>query len=200
MKLVIATKNKGKLAEFERLLSPLGYEVLSQADCGIQGQAEENGNSFQENAQLKAEYVFQRTGCTTLADDSGLCVDALDGRPGIFSARYGGPGLTDSDRVQLLLNELADVPEEKRTAYFACAICLIYPDGEKDIVFETCEGTIGREPVGENGFGYDPAFMVDGKSFSQINGTDKDCISHRGKALRRVFELLKEKKEGYDHK
>ena len=108
MKIVVATKNRGKLKEFKRILEPMGFTVVSQLDCGVDGQAEENGTTFEENARLKARYVFERTGEITIADDSGICVDALGGRPGVYSARYGGPGLTDADRVDKLLRELSE--------------------------------------------------------------------------------------------
>lgn len=192
MKLVIATKNNGKLLEFKRMLEPLGFEVISQLDCGVEGQAEENGTTFEENAYLKARYVFERTGYVTVADDSGLCVDALNGRPGVYSARYGGPGKTDADRVSLLLEELKDVPDNRRTAYFACAISVVFPDNEWSI-FERCNGVIGHVPKGEHGFGYDPVFLVNGQSFSEMDDSEKDQISHRGKALRELVRRLKDK-------
>jgi len=196
MKIVIATKNKGKLREFSRILEPFGFEVVSQADCGIVGQAEENGTSFEENARLKAKYVFDRCGEITIADDSGICVDALGGRPGIYSARYGGPELTDAERVDKLLRELEEVPEEKRSAHFACAISVIFPDDEWSI-FEICEGTISFAPKGEGGFGYDPVFDVNGKSFSEMNDEEKDAVSHRGKALRELVLRFREKENLY---
>lgn len=194
MKFVIATKNNGKLLEFKRMLEPLGIEAVSQLDCGIAEQAEENGTTFEENARLKAKFIFDQTGLPTLADDSGLCVDALDGRPGIYSARYGGPGLTDKDRVQKLLTELDGVPEIKRTGRFACAISVIFPE-EEWLIFEVCEGTIAFAPSGERGFGYDPVFLAGGKSFSELGDTEKDAISHRGKALRELVRRLKSKGE-----
>ncbi len=194
MKIVVATKNQGKLREFKRILEPFGFTVLSQLDCGVEGQAEENGTTFEENARLKARYVFERTGEITIADDSGICVDALGGRPGVYSARYGGPGLTDAERVDKLLRELSETPEEKRTAHFACAISVIFPEEEWSI-FEICEGQIAFQPTGSGGFGYDPVFLVKGKSFSEMNGSEKDAISHRGKALRelarRFYERMK---------
>ena len=196
MKIVIATKNKGKLREFSRILEPFGFEVVSQADCGVAGQAEENGTSFEENARLKAKYVFDRCHEITIADDSGICVDALGGRPGIYSARYGGPELTDAERVDKLLRELEGIPEEKRSAHFACAISVIFPDDEWSI-FEICEGMISFAPKGEGGFGYDPVFDINGKSFSEMNDEEKDAVSHRGKALRELVQRFREK-ENYD--
>lgn len=192
MKVVIATKNQGKLREFKRILGPLGFDVVSQLDCGVDGQAEETGSTFEENAHLKAKYVFDRTGKVTIADDSGLCVDALNGNPGVYSARYGGSGLSDPERVDKLLKELSGVPDGKRGAYFACAISAIFPD-DTWMIFETCEGEISRAPKGKDGFGYDPVFTVKGKSFAEMAAEEKDEISHRGKALRELVRRLKTK-------
>ena len=193
MKVIIATKNQGKLREFKRILEPIGFTVHSQLEYGIDGQAEENGTSFEENARLKAHYVFEKTGEITIADDSGICVDALGGRPGIYSARYGGSGLTDAERVDKLLRELSETPAEKRTAHFACAISVIFPDEEWSI-FEICEGSIALQPSGLGGFGYDPVFVVDGKSFSEMDDDEKDRVSHRGKALRELARRFNERK------
>lgn len=194
MKIVVATKNPGKLREFRRILEPFGYEIVSQADLGIEGQAEETGSTFAENAKLKAEYVFDRTGMITIADDSGLCVDALDGRPGVFSARYGGPSLDDRGRVRKLLDEMDGVPEENRAAHFTCAVVVRFPDREWEIV-QHCYGHIGYEPVGEDGFGYDPVFLLeDGRSFAQISPEEKDAVSHRGKALREMRSRFEKEK------
>lgn len=192
MKIVVATKNQGKLKEFKRILEPFGFTVLSQLDCGVDGQAEENGTTFEENARLKARYVFERTGEITIADDSGICVDALGGRPGVYSARYGGPGLTDAERVDKLLRELSETPENKRTAHFACAISVFFPEEEWSI-FEICEGRIAFQPAGSGGFGYDPIFLVKGKSFSEMNDSEKDEVSHRGKALRELARRFHER-------
>ncbi len=194
MKIVVATKNRGKLKEFKRILEPMGFTVVSQLDCGVDGQAEENGTTFEENARLKARYVFERTGEITIADDSGICVDALGGRPGVYSARYGGPGLTDADRVDKLLRELSETPEEKRTAHFACAISVVFPKEEWGI-FEICEGRIAFQPAGSGGFGYDPIFLVKGKSFSEMNDSEKDAVSHRGKALRELARRFHEREK-----
>ncbi len=194
MKIIVATKNQGKIREFKRILEPLGFMVLSQNDYGVDGQADETGSTFEENAYLKARYVFEKTGEITIADDSGICVDALGGAPGIYSARYGGTGLNDSDRVDKLLKELSGIPCEKRTAHFACAISVLFPQGEEWSIFEICEGKIGTTPSGSGGFGYDPIFIVKGKSFSDMDDEEKDAVSHRGKALRELARRFQERK------
>lgn len=193
MKLIVATNNKDKLVEFKRILEPIGFEVLSQKDAGIKVNPEENGSSFAENAKIKAMAAFKASGCACVADDSGICVDALDGRPGIYSARYMGEDAPQEIKNASLLDELKDVPQEKRGAQYVCAICCILQDGS---VFETegiCRGEIGYEPIGDGGFGYDPIFMANGKSYSQISGEEKDLMSHRGKALRELHKILSEK-------
>ena len=191
-RIIFATGNQNKMKEIKMILSDLGMEILSMKEAGIDVDVEENGTTFEENAHLKARYVFERTGCITIADDSGLCVDALNGRPGVYSARYGGSGKTDADRVDLLLDELKDVPDSGRGAYFACAISVIFP-GEEWSIFERCNGVIGHDPKGGHGFGYDPVFFVDGQSFSEMDDAEKDRVSHRGKALRELVRRLKDK-------
>ncbi len=194
-KFVIATNNKKKLVELSRILTPLGIEAVTAKDIGIDlGDVDENGTTFFENAYIKAKSAFDLLGgeYCVVADDSGLCVDALDGAPGIFSARYGGEGLTDEDRVDKLLNELKDVPSDKRQAHFACAICAIMTDETIISAYGKSNGFIGYEPVGEGGFGYDPVFMVSDKSFSQLTDDEKDLCSHRGHALREFKVKLEE--------
>lgn len=192
MKVVIATKNQHKLTEFKRILEPLGYEVLSMQDVQVDIDVEETGHTFEENSMLKAQAIYQATGLCTIADDSGLLVDYLNGEPGVYSARYGGEGLTDQDRCQLVLQKLQNVPKAQRTARFVCAISLIFSQGDKRVYRGECEGWIGLEPLGNNGFGYDPIFMVDEqKSFAVIDGIQKDMMSHRGKALKRMEADLK---------
>ncbi len=196
MKFVIATNNKKKLVELQRILSPFSIDVFTAKDIGVDlGDVEENGSTFAENAYIKAKSAYDLLDgeYCVVADDSGLCVDALDGRPGIYSARYGGEGLSDIDRYNLLLEEMAEITDSKRQAYFACAICAIMNDGVVITAEGKCEGTIGREPLGDGGFGYDPVFMVGEKSFSQLTAEEKDECSHRGKALR----VFKEKLEVY---
>lgn len=187
MKFIIATNNQKKLKELERILNPLGINAVSAKDEGISlDDVEETGITFAENALLKAEAAFKKTGLPSVADDSGLCVDALDGRPGIHSARYAGENATDSDKNNKLLSELKDVPEKDRTAHFTCAICCILPDGEKIEVEGRCEGSIAFEPHGNGGFGYDPIFKYSDKSYAELSSDEKDSISHRGKALRKL--------------
>ncbi len=195
-RLVLASNNAHKLQEFSRILAPLGIQVVSQREMGVFVNPEENGNTFMENAAIKAKAVFDCCGEATVADDSGLCVDALQGAPGIYSARYAGEDATDDERIAKLLEELSDVAPEQRGAHFACAICCILPGGEQLQVYETCEGTVAMAKQGDNGFGYDPVFLVEGQSFAQLDGEKKDRISHRGRALRafarRLSEIWKE--------
>ena len=187
MKFIIATNNQKKLKELERILNPLGINAVSAKDEGISlGDVEETGTTFAENAFIKAEAAFKKTGLPSVADDSGLCVDALDGRPGIYSARYAGENATDSDKNSKLLSELKDVPEKDRTAHFTCAICCVLPNGEKIEVEGVCEGSIAFEPHGNGGFGYDPIFKYGDKSYAELSSDEKDLISHRGKALRKL--------------
>lgn len=194
MKFIIATNNQKKLREMERILNPLGIEAVSAKNAGIcLDEVEETGTTFLENAFIKANAAFEKTGMPAVADDSGLCVDALDGRPGIYSARYAGEGATDEDRNTKLLNELKDVPEENRGAHYTSAICCVLQDGSKIEVEGHCEGKIGYEPVGDGGFGYDPIFMQGDKAFAQLSAEEKDAVSHRGKALR----MLKNELEKY---
>lgn len=192
IKLVAATQNAHKLVEFRRILEPLGYRVLSQAQADVDIDVEETGTTFAENASLKAEAIFRAAGLPTIADDSGLEVDYLGGEPGIYSARFGGPGLTDRDKCTLILQRLRDVPKDKRTARFVSAIHLILSETDRRTYIGTCEGFIGWEMLGDNGFGYDPIFMVsDTDSFAALSGEEKDQLSHRGAALRKMEEDLK---------
>lgn len=191
MKILIATHNKHKLAEMSRILSPMGYEVVTDTDLGIAlTDAEETGTTFLENARIKAESGCRESGLICIADDSGLCVDALGGEPGVYSARYAGNHGDDDGNNRKLLSELKDVPDEKRTAYFMCSICVSFPDGSEITAVGKCEGKIGYEKRGENGFGYDPLFMVGDKSFAELTAEEKDAISHRGNALKELQKLL----------
>jgi XTP/dITP diphosphohydrolase len=189
MKIIAATKNKNKLREFGEILN--GFEIISQEDAGIDIDVEETGTTFEENSMLKAKAIFDATGITAIADDSGLCVDALGGEPGVYSARYGGEGYDDSGRVQLLLKNMQNVPDDKRTARFVCAITLVGADGVITARGE-CEGKIDYEPKGENGFGYDPVFFVEkyGKTMAEVSPEEKNAISHRGKALKIFAQKL----------
>ena len=198
MKFIIATNNAKKLIEMERILNPLGIEAVSAKDAGVVlDDVDETGATFRENAFIKANAAFEKTGMPAVADDSGICVDALDGRPGIFSARYC-PELcvTDEDRTQRILDELQGVPDEKRTAHYTCAICCILPDGSKLEIEEICEGKIGYSFIGDGGFGYDPIFWQGDKTFAQLSAQEKDKVSHRGKALRKLKTALEEYMKG----
>lgn len=191
MKILIATHNKHKLTEMERILAPMGYEVVTDREIGISlTDVEETGTTFIENARIKAESGCKESGLICIADDSGLCVDALGGAPGVYSARYSGIHGDDEANIVKLLNELKDVPHEKRTAHFQCSICISFPDGSEITAEGKCEGKIGYEKRGENGFGYDPVFMVGDKSFAELSSDEKDAISHRGNALKLLREKL----------
>lgn len=192
MKILIATHNKHKLTEMARILSPMGYEVVTDTDIGIElTDVEETGSTFMENARIKAESGCKESGLICIADDSGLCVDALDGEPGVYSARYSGVHGDDEGNIVKLLENLNGVPDEKRTAYFDCAICMSFPDGKEITAEGKCHGKIGYVKKGENGFGYDPVFMVGDKSLAEMTAEEKDAISHRGNALKVLEEKLR---------
>lgn len=191
MKIIIATHNKHKLQEMSRILSPMGYEVVTDLDLGIElSDVEENGETFLDNARIKAEAGCKESGLPCIADDSGLCVDALNGAPGVYSARYSGVHGDDDGNNRKLLSELSGVPTEKRTAHFACAICVSFPDGSEVTATGKCEGYIGYEKKGTNGFGYDPLFMVGDRSLAEMTAQEKDAISHRGNALKELQKIL----------
>ncbi len=181
--LVAATGNIGKMKEFRRILS--SFEIISMKEAGVSAEIEETGKTFAENALIKARTVMLATGKPSFADDSGLAVDALDGAPGIYSARYAGENATDKQRIEKLLKELEDVPEDRRGASFICVIAYITPDGEEKIFKGECRGKIDIAPRGENGFGYDPVFLVPeyGKTFGELSEDVKNKISHRARAL-----------------
>ena len=185
MKFVLATHNPGKIREMSDILSHLGVEVVSPADVGVTVEVEETGTTFAENAMLKAKAICAASGLPAIADDSGLMVDALGGAPGVYSARYAGEDASDADRNRKLLSELEGRPEEARGAQFVSAICCVFPNGDRVEARGECPGRIGFRPVGENGFGYDPLFVVeDGRSYAELSDEEKDAISHRGNALR----------------
>lgn len=188
MKFVIATHNKHKLQELQRILTPLGIEAIT-ADLS---EVEETGTTFAENACLKAKAACEETGLPAVADDSGLEVDALDGRPGVYSARYAGEDATDAQRIEKLLGELAEVPAEKRTARFVSSICCVFPNGDILRAEGECPGSIAFAPAGEDGFGYDPVFLCGEKTFAQMSAAEKDAVSHRGKALEKFNLVLKD--------
>ncbi|HXK84319.1 MAG TPA: RdgB/HAM1 family non-canonical purine NTP pyrophosphatase [Clostridiales bacterium] len=193
MKFLIASHNLKKRDELRRILSPLGIEVYTAEDLGIVlPEVEENGSTFEENAELKAVSGCEASGLPCIADDSGLVVDALEGRPGIYSARYAGEDTPYSEKIKVLLKEMENVSEEHRTARFVSVICCAFPDGKKIFVRGVCEGKIGFEPKGSNGFGYDPIFYYEGRSFAELSPEEKDAVSHRGKSLRGLRLRLKE--------
>lgn len=194
MKLVVASNNNGKIKELKQILSPFGYDVISQSEAGINIEVEETGNSFDENAALKAKAINKITGLATIADDSGLSVDFLDGAPGIYSARFAGENASDKDNNDKLLKMLSGIPKEKRNAKFICAIHFISEDGENISVQGQCSGQIGFSPVGEHGFGYDPIFIVGEKSMAELSPEEKNKISHRAIALNKLTNELTKRK------
>ena len=192
MKVVLASKNRHKWEEIRKITEKFDMELVMESDLGVDIDVEETGTTFEENSFLKANAVMQATGLPALADDSGIAVDALNGEPGIYSARYGGEGLDDHGRNLKLLEELGGVTD--RTGRFVCSIAYIDAKGEKHSFEGVCEGVIGYEEKGENGFGYDPLFLVGEKSFAQLSGTEKDALSHRGKANRLLCAYIAEQK------
>ena len=192
MKLVLASQNQKKLKEMREILSQLGVEVCLQSEAGVNVDVEETGTTFEENSLLKARAVMEASGMPAIADDSGLCVDALGGAPGVYSARYGGEGLDDVGRYRLLLENMKGMP---RAAKFVSVITCCFPNGDVITTRGECPGTIAFAPMGEGGFGYDPIFFIPGlkKTFAQLTAEEKNAISHRGKAL----EVFKVKFEEY---
>lgn len=191
MRVVAATGNKGKVKEISEIFSGFGIEVISQEEAGIRTEVEETGKSFEENARLKALAVAQKCNDAVIADDSGLCVRALDGAPGLYSARYAGIEASDSDRIRKLLDALKDA--EDRRAWFVSAVVFVYPDGKIVSAEGRTEGYITYEPKGEGGFGYDPVFFSDelNKTFSQATSEEKNSVSHRARALSALYEKIK---------
>ncbi len=190
--LLIATNNQGKVHEYEELLSPLALSLRTPQDLGLSISVREDGHAYEDNARIKALAYQQASGLLTLADDSGLEVDALGGRPGLHSARYGGPGVDDEGRYWLLLEQLGDVPWERRTARFRCVIVVATPRGQTHSTEGVCEGMIAFEPQGARGFGYDPVFYLPqhGKTMGQLSPRVKNRISHRAHAARRMLPVL----------
>lgn len=198
VRLLLATNNPGKVAELRRLLGGIGYEIVTPGELGIPFTVEETAESYRENAVAKARAAARAGGCLALADDSGLEVDALGGRPGVHSARYGGDGLDDRARVELLLRELEGVPDALRTARFRAVVVIAGPADEVLQVFEgVAEGSIAREPRGTGGFGYDPVFLVRGlgKTMAELTPEEKDAVSHRGQAVRAAAAWLRARLE-----
>ena len=190
-KLVLATRNQGKIAEFRRILdalAPGAIELIGVDQFPDLVDVDETGSTFEENSLLKARYTCQATGLPAIADDSGLCVDALNGDPGIFSARWAGAHGNDQANLERVLDQLKGVPDSQRTAHFMCVASLVLPDGREQVAEGRFEGHILHAPVGENGFGYDPIFQPLGLSISsaQMSAEEKDLVSHRGKSLRSI--------------
>ena len=189
-KLILASSNKGKIREIKELLPD--YEILSMAEAGFEGDIEENGTTFEENAMIKAHAVWEKTGHTVLADDSGLEVDAINKEPGIYSARYLGEDTPFDKKMDDVLRRLEGVPQDKRTARFVCAMAAVLPDGTEKTVRGTMEGFIGYEKKGTNGFGYDPIFVIPeyDLTVAELDSDQKNKISHRGVALKKMKEAL----------
>ena len=192
MKIIVATKNRGKVKEISKIFAQLGIDVITQKDAGINIDVEETGDTFEKNALIKAKAVAMLCDDIVMADDSGLCVEALDGRPGVYSARYAGADATDAQRIEKLLTELKD--QENRAAKFVCSVALVTPDGREFTSQGEVHGTILHAPEGENGFGYDPIFYSTEleKSFACASSEEKNSISHRGRALMAMYEQVKE--------
>lgn len=194
MKIVVATHNKGKIREFKAALAEIGIEAVGIGELVTVPEPVEDGDTFAANARIKVHYYMKACGLPCLADDSGLEVDALDGAPGVYSARYAGEHATDEDNNKKLLNALKDVPADKRTGRYVAELVLAYPDGKELTARGTCEGVIIDEAHGEGGFGYDPYFYVPslGHTMAEIPLAEKNAISHRGLALKKLVALLKD--------
>ena len=192
-RLLIATHNKGKLIELTSLLGDVPFELVSLADAGIDDQVDETGETFEENAALKATTYAGMSGLPTLADDSGLEVDALDGEPGVRSSRYAGENATDAQRIAFLLDKLHNIPEEAWTARFQCVIAVSIPGGPMELYAGECQGRIVPEARGSNGFGYDPVFFIPamGKTMAELSPDEKNRISHRSAAARKAVVALR---------
>lgn len=198
MKFVLASHNRKKLAEMQEILRELGVEVVLQSDVGLDLEPEENGVTFAENAAIKAMAVMRASGLPAIADDSGLMVDALGGDPGVYSARYGGPGLDDTGRWQLLLKNMAG--ESNRACKFVSVICCAFPDGGEVMARGECPGILAQGPSGDGGFGYDPIFYLPqlGKTMAQLTPAEKNQISHRARALAGFQKEWERQRHGTD--
>lgn len=193
-KIVLATHNAGKIREFKSVLTPLGYEAVPVHELLPDiPEPEETGTTFAENAKLKASYYMQATQLPCLADDSGIAADALNGRPGVYSARYAGPACDDEANNQKLIRELSVFPPEQRTVHYVCCLVLCWPDGRTLTTEGRCSGVLRDFYAGDNGFGYDPLFYVPekGKTMAEMSMEEKNALSHRGKALEKLVEALK---------
>ena len=201
MKVVLASKNQHKLVEISRILEKLDIQLVLQSELGVDIDVEETGTTFEENSFQKANAVMQATGLPALADDSGIAVDALNGEPGVYSARYGfDDSLDDWGRLLLLLKNTEHVPDGQRQAQFVCVITMVTPDGKVIQTRGEVHGQLLRQPAGEGGFGYDPIFYYPpyGKTLAQVSADEKNAVSHRAQALKLFYEKLKE--EGYADK
>ena len=198
-KIIIASQNKGKIEEFYQLFKPFNVEILSLLDFPEPLDVEETGKTFEENARLKAEAIAKAYDCVAIADDSGLVIDALDGRPGVYSARYAGEEKDDQKNIEKVLSELQGVPMEKRTAHFQCVLAISFPGQSTRFVSGQCHGIITEEPVGTHGFGYDPIFYIPekGKTFAELDAGDKNQLSHRGKAMEALKNIWPEIEREY---
>lgn len=190
--IILASNNKHKIKEIKAKLGLLNIDILSQRESGCNIDAEENGTTFAENAAIKAKALYEVLKRPVIADDSGLEVDFLDGAPGVYSARFCGPDATDKDKYNKILELLQDVKDtKKRSARFKCVICYIDEQGKEHFFEGVCEGTISFEPRGDNDFGYDPIFLVGDKTFAEMSQEEKNKISHRGLAIDKLYEYLK---------
>lgn len=199
MRIVAATKNRHKIEEIQAIAGEFGMDVISRADAGVPDiEVEEDGDTFEENSEKKAREIMELCGEITIADDSGLMVDALDGAPGVISARFAGEDGNDLKNNEKLLKLLEDVPPEKRTARFVSVITMVYPDGGKIVARGECKGHMIYQPKGSNGFGYDPLFVPDGydRTFAELTGEEKNRISHRAVALQNLRRKLLEEQGG----
>lgn len=194
-KIIFATSNPGKMSEIREIMQDLGVEILSMKEAGIEADIVEDGKTFEENALIKARTIRDLTGCLVLADDSGLVVDALNGEPGIYSARYMGEDTSYDLKNANIIERLSGMKDRGRSARFVCVIAAAFPDGTEETRQGTIEGRIAYEPAGENGFGYDPIFYVPeyGCTTAQLSAEQKNEISHRGKALRAIKEVIRQR-------
>lgn len=191
-RMIFATGNQGKMKEIREILADTGYEVVSMKEAGVDTEIIEDGTTFEENAVIKAKAIMELTGELTLADDSGLEIDALNKEPGVYSARYMGEDTPYPIKNQKILDRMDGVPEEERTARFVCVIAAVFPDGQIRTSRGTMEGIIGYEIKGENGFGYDPIFFLPktGRYSAELSSEEKNRLSHRGEALRKIKDIL----------
>ena len=194
MKIVLASKNPHKLVEISKITEKFGFELVLQSELGVDLDVEENGTTFEENSLIKAKAVMEATGLPALADDSGICVDALGGAPGVYSARYAGEPCNDENNNQKLLSELENIEDEARTGAYVCAIACVLPDGKEIVVRGEARGRILESYHGNGGFGYDPLFFYEplGKTFAELSFDEKNEVSHRGRAIAAFAEKLKE--------